>query len=163
MDPGTQLIESAAGGLMGRVLGPTADYVGVGLQLWTEKRVNNVKRIFQKAEKRLGPDIDRPGSVPPRVLKGILDDGSFIEDELGAEYLGGVLASSRSETDRDDRGTTLVALVGRLSTYQLRLHYIFYVLCQRGVAGKNDLNLGQQDIRKTQARCFLSFEDGHPR
>jgi hypothetical protein len=60
------------------------------------------------------------------VLKGVLEDGPFCDDELGAEYFGGVLASSRSEVGRDDRGAAFTALIGRLSTYQIRSHFFFY-------------------------------------
>lgn len=112
--------------LVEKVLGPTADYIGGGIKNWTEKRVNNVGRIFTKAARRLGPQLEENGAVPPKVLKGILDEGSFCDDELSAEYFGGVLASSRSGMPRDDRGATYIALLGRLSTYQIRSHYIFY-------------------------------------
>ena len=44
-------------------------------------------------------DID-PGSVPPRILKGMLDQGSFIDNELGAEYFAGVLASSGNKISK---------------------------------------------------------------
>lgn len=130
MDPGTGLtiLGSAIGGakLVEKVLGPTADYVGVGLKNWAEKRVRNVGRIFEKAAEKLGPKIDEAGSVSPRVLKEILDEGSYCDDELAGEYFGGVLASSRSGVTRDDRATTYLKLTSELSTYQIRFHYISY-------------------------------------
>jgi hypothetical protein len=46
----------------------------------------------------------RPAS--PKVIKAILDDGSFCDDELTASYFGGVLASSKTEVGCDDRGAT---------------------------------------------------------
>jgi hypothetical protein len=109
-----------------KILGPTADYIGGGLKNWTERRVHNVGRIFEKARNFLGDKINDEGSVPPKVLKGILDEGSFCEDELAAEYFGGVLASSRSEISRDDRGAAFVSLISRLTTYQIRAHCFFY-------------------------------------
>jgi hypothetical protein len=45
---------------------------------------------------------------------------------VSTEYFGGVLASSRTEVGRDDRGAAFVALIGRLSSYQIRSHYFFY-------------------------------------
>jgi hypothetical protein len=136
MDPGTALtiLGAAVGGaatgaeIVKKILGPTADYLGVGLKNWTEKRVNNVGRIVNKAQQKLGSRIDDPGSVPPKVLKAILDDGSFCEDTIGTEYFGGVLASSRTENSRDDRAVTYLSLIGRLSTYQIRTHYLLYQL-----------------------------------
>jgi hypothetical protein len=130
IDPGTGLtiLGGAIGGtkLIEKILGPTAEYIGGGLQNWTQKRVENVGRIFQKAHQKLGERIDQPGTVPPRVLKEILDDGSYCDDELVAEYYGGVLASSRTEDGRDDRGSTYLRLTTQLSTYQIRFHYICY-------------------------------------
>ena len=159
MDVGTGLALLGSAKLAEQVLGPTAEYVGTGIQQWSEHRVENVRRIFEHAANKLGPEgLERPGAVPPRVLKGILDEGSFIEDELGAEYLGGVLASSRSEVSRDDRGASLVALVGRLSTYQLRTHYICYSQCQRALAGMA-FPIGQQSHRRSQAKYFLALND----
>jgi hypothetical protein len=69
--------------------------------------------------------------VPPKVLKHILDDGSYCEDELSAEYFGGVLASSRSEKDIDDRGSSLIKLVAGMSSFQIRTHYIFYYMLRK--------------------------------
>lgn len=132
MEPATGLtILGAAVGsakVVEKILGPTAEYLGQGLKSWTEKAGANLGRIFQVASQRLGNQIDSPGSVPPRVLKGILDEGSFCEDEVGAEYFGGVLASARSGTSRDDRGAGFIALIGRLSTYQIRGHFLLYRL-----------------------------------
>jgi len=112
--------------LVVKMLGPTADYLGIGLKNWTEKRIQNVARIFLIARAKLGETIDNAGAVPPRVLKEILDEGSYCADELTAEYFGGVLASSRSPNGRDDRGATYLRLTSELSTYQIRFHYLCY-------------------------------------
>lgn len=53
-----------------------------------------MRRIFENADRQLS-DEPVDGRVSPRVLRKVLQEGSFIEDELAAEYLGGVLASSR--------------------------------------------------------------------
>jgi hypothetical protein len=110
--------------LMPRILGPTADYVGNGIRSYTEKGAANLLRIFKKTEEILGKNLDEPGQVSPKVLKNILDEGYFSEDELSAEYFGGVLASSRTNNSRDDRGAAFVKLISRLSAYQLRAHHI---------------------------------------
>lgn len=58
--------------LVEKILGPTADYVGGGIQNWTRKRVENVAKIFGHAERKLGTRLESEGAVPPRVLKEIL-------------------------------------------------------------------------------------------
>src|SRR5208283_3371005 len=60
------------------------------------------------------------------VLKEVLSEGYFCEDELQAMYLGGVLASSKSSVSRDDRAIAYCSLVSSLSSYQLRTHCILY-------------------------------------
>ena len=135
MDPGTGLtiLGSAIGGakLIEKLLGPTAAYLGDLGRDWTRHRIENVSRIFKNATNRLGDTIEQPGRVPPRLLKEILDEGSVCEDELTAEYYGGILASGRTELGRDDRAVTYVKLISHLSTYQIRFHYVFYVLLRR--------------------------------
>lgn len=133
MDPGTGLAiigTAALGGkdIIVKLLGPTADYLGEGLKNCTEKGVKNVENIFIIAQRKLGNKIENEGAVPPKVLKGILEEGYFCDDFIAAEYLGGVLASSRSGISRDDRGAVLIALLSRLSTYQIRTHYVLYHL-----------------------------------
>jgi len=125
---GIAILGSALGSakLVEKLLGPTAEYIGAGIQSWTEQRVNNVSKIFECAQEKLGDKIDEPGAIPPRVLKEVLDEGSFCNDPLTAEYFGGVLASSRSQISRDDRGASWSSLVARLSNYQVRSHYVFY-------------------------------------
>jgi hypothetical protein len=125
-----------------KILGPTADYIGSGIKNFTEKRVDNIKNIFISAEKKLGNKINTPGVVSPRVLRGILNEGSFCNDFLYTEYFGGVLASSRSDISRDDRGASIIALISRLSTYQIRSHYIFYSTIK---SIYNDTNLSVTD------------------
>ncbi len=142
--------------LIKRVLGPTADYLGSELQTLVEKKLNNLSRIFSSAERKLGDKIETEGAVPPRVLKGILDEGSFCDDALMAEYFGGVLASSRSGTSRDDRGASFIALISRLSTYQIRTHYIFYHMVKDLFNGTS-LNSGISDNRR-KMETYLPFE-----
>jgi hypothetical protein len=164
VDPGTGLAVLGSAPIVVKILGPTADYVGSGLQHWTEQQVENVQRVFRKAEGKLGPEgLDRPGAVPPRVLKEILGEGAFCDDELGAEYLGGVLAASKSEVPRDDRGAALASLVGRLSTYQLRTHYVMYAVARswfvKGTPSMDVFNLGIPKDQKQYGRFFVPQSD----
>ena len=114
--------------LIPKLLGPTADYLGVEMQALTEKRVNNIKGIFLNARDKLSDrKLNGPGAVSPKVLKIIINDGSYSDDALSVEYFGGVLASSKAEVSRDDRGSRLARAIDVLSTYQLALS----ALCRR--------------------------------
>jgi len=140
MDPGTGL--SILGGAIGgakvaeKILGPTAEYIGEQIKEWTEKRINNTARIFQNANSKLGDKINQEGNVSPKVLKGILEDGAWCEEDLQIEYFGGVLASSRGEVSRDDRGAYYTNLISKLTTYQIRTHYLFYHLIKKIFDGR---------------------------
>ena len=83
MDPGTGItLAVPAAWLADKILGPTAGYLGEGLKLWTQRRLENVGRIFSHAQIKLGDLVNTEGSVPPRVLRGILTEGSFCDNEL---------------------------------------------------------------------------------
>ncbi len=135
MEPGTGLtiLGTAIGSakLLEKLLGPTAEYIGGEIKNYAEKGVENLRRIFTNAAQKLGNRLEEPGQVPPKVLKGILEEGYFCEDELTGQYFGGVLASSRSGVSRDDRGATHIKLLSSLSTYQIRTHYILYTLLRK--------------------------------
>lgn len=121
-----------------KLLGPTADYLGGELQEFTKKRIENVGKIFSKAEQKLGENINSPGQVPPKVLKTILNEGSYCEDSVAVDYFGGILASSRTELGRDDRGARIAKILDGMSTYQIRSHYIIYSLIKKKFAGSGN-------------------------
>jgi len=127
--------------LLIKILGPSADYLGGEIKGFVEKCNVNLERIFSNAVKKLHTRINQEGSVSPRVLKHVVDEGRFCEDNLTAEYYGGILASSKSRIGRDDRGVTLLAQIKELSVYQLRFHYMAYMLIHRLFQGAS-YNLG---------------------
>lgn len=140
MDPittvGAGLAVIGSKDILVKILGPTADYVGGEIKNLVQKCNVNLDNIFIKAQKKLGARIDEPGTVSPRVLKHVIDEGRFCEDSIVADYYGGVLASSKSEVDRDDRGVAILATIKSLSIYQLRLHYLFYSIVYSIYNGK---------------------------
>lgn len=149
---GLTILGTALGGkdIIVKILGPTADYLGGELSSFTEKRIENIKAIFEKSEKKLGKSLEKEGFVPPKILRTILNEGSYCDDNLGQEYFAGVLANSRTSNKRDDRGITWAMLLSRLSSYQIRMHYIFYVLVYRLLKG-SDINIGlSYSIHKTR-------------
>jgi hypothetical protein len=151
-----------------RILAPSADYIGAGVLQGTKATVN-VVRVLAAAARRLGSRLNQPGSVPPRVLKNVLDDAPWIEDELMAEYQGGILASSFGENSRDDRAVALQATLRRLSTYALRTHYVCYVgyyLTFRDIArwepvceGLSNLHLANDDRMYAPHHAYVDAMD----
>jgi hypothetical protein len=155
MDIGTGLALFGSKDLIIKLLGPTVEYLGESGAAFTKKRIENIKRIFSKAERKLGNKLNEPGGVPPKILKGILDDGGFCEDEISAEYYGGVLASSRSGVSRDDRAVVFLTLLSRMSSYQIRTHYILYSSFWKVHKGRK-INIGI-DIERDQLGTSIPF------
>ena len=112
--------------LLQKILGPSADYIGGEIKSLVEKCNKNLNNIFSNAHRKIGNRINDNGQVSPRVLKHIIDDGKFCENEILTEYYGGILASARTSIDRDDRAIPMLDLIKSMSVYQLRLHYLFY-------------------------------------
>ena len=139
-----------------KILGPTADYLGEELKAFTQRRINNVGKIFSNAEKKLGPRLDSPGQVPPKVLKSVINEGSYSEDPVTLEYFGGVLASSKTEIGRDDRGARLIKILDNLSTYQIRTHYLIYSTIAH-LFSNSEKQFGLSENR-AKMEVFLPFE-----
>lgn len=96
-DPVTTIGIGAVAAYLGKdglqkLLGPTADYLGAGLKDFTQKRVEAIGRIFASAQSKLGDKAEKPGEVPPKVLKSVINEGSYASDPLAVEYFGGILA-----------------------------------------------------------------------
>jgi hypothetical protein len=106
-----------------KMLAPTADYIGAGLLTSTKASVN-LARVLVRAAKMIGRRSD--GRIPPRVMKAVLEEAPFVEDEVAAAYMGGILASAYSDRPRDDRAVAHLATIGRLSVYSINLHYVVY-------------------------------------
>lgn len=63
------------------------------------------------------------------------------------DYLGGVLAASRTPDGRDDRAVAWSNLVTSLSSLQVRAHYLLYREWAEGLHNLDDLNLGLDTSR----------------
>ena len=86
-----------------KILEPSTEAIGKKLKESLEKIASKAKTRFNG--KQLSDNI-QPNY---RVLKAISSEGAFCDDELMAEYFGGVLASSLSEVSRDDRGASFAS------------------------------------------------------
>lgn len=145
--------EIMGGGLAGkgglkRLVGPSVDEIATAMARWTSFRVGNVERIGEAASKKVG---DREGQVHPRVVHRLLGEGSFCDDEIMVDYLGGLLAASRTPGGRDDRAVAWSDLVTGLSSLQIRAHYLIYREMALLLRGRKDLELGRSSVRRSAA------------
>jgi len=133
--------------VLNKLLGPTADYIGQEAKSLVSKCNINLENVFLRAKEKLNETIEKPGAVNPRVLKPIIDEARFCEDKITTEYFAGILASSRTENIENDAGVQYVAVVRDLSSWQLKIHYIFYQALKRENNFKN-LSLNMLDVRR---------------
>jgi hypothetical protein len=138
----TEGLTKAAGELLVRMFGPAADQIGAYLEQKAYYRFNNAQRIAEKAQRKATELGKEDGNISQRLSYVMLEDGTYSDDELMAEYLGGVLAAGRSPSGKDDRGVTWTKLVTSMSSLQLRAHFVLYREWAYALHGKSDINLG---------------------
>lgn len=108
------------------VFGDSAKVIGKRLGTYSELGVDNLERVLKRAYHRLQYRRKNDGAVPVRVIQHVISEAYFCTDEVQAEYLGGILASSKGPIARDDRAVSHLTLLSTLSTYQIRTHYLLY-------------------------------------
>ncbi|MEV8214998.1 hypothetical protein [Leifsonia sp. NPDC077715] len=147
-----------------RVLGPSADVLGQALGAYTQRRVDNLATVVKKANTK---SRGREGSVHPRVAHRLIEEGSYADDEMMAEYLSGVLASARTPDEADDRGVSLAALVTSMSSIQVRLHFLLHRTWVDRIAGIDEdlVSMGDQRGKLTLRGDVIELADalGIPR
>lgn len=118
---------------------------------WKERVKQRLDRTLATAKAKAGG-----GDITPsdRVAFKVFTEAAFTDDEITADYLGGVLAAS---TPGEDAGAPIVAQIGRLSATQLRLHYVVYRELRR-LWPDPALNL-YQETEATGAGVRIPIED----
>lgn len=152
----TGLAAYASKDLIKKVLGPSADYVGGEVKNLVAKANVNLSAVLANAAKKLGNRLNSSGSVNPRVVRQVWEEGQLCEDEIAVEYFGGLLASARSPDGKDDRAVNLLATVRALSVFDLRFHYLTYSLVRHFFTGRS-FRVSIQEDRATMA-VFMPFE-----
>lgn len=139
-----------------RVFGSSLDAVNDALGRWTEHALRNVGRVVENAESKI-PDERRDDGMPLRFAMRVMNESAYAESDLEVEYLGGVLASGRTPSGRDDRGVVFSGIVSRMSSYQLRLHYVIYTTMRRLYAGEQ-INFGYVEAVEPYEIFIPSYE-----
>lgn len=137
------------------LLGPVLTELGEDLRkLYAVGRDKIITAGYQK--------LDDPGDGKKanlRVARDVFWSGAFTDEEICAEYFGGILATSRSSDGKDDSSIQFVTMIKSLSSSQLRLHYFIYtrlnqLLCR---AGKR-INVGDGKEIESQ-EIYFSLND----
>lgn len=138
-----------------KLLGKTIEVIGNDLSKLYEIGKN---KIVEKALKKT-KDIDKEGLTNLRVTRDIFWSGAFSDEEICAEYFGGVLASSRTEDGKDDSGVFFLDIIKSLSAEQLKMHYMIYrTLNKMWVADEQKKNLNP-GAEKDFGELFFCLHD----
>jgi hypothetical protein len=110
-----------SGRLLERLVGPLFDEMGSDLVERYKSR--NAQRLIERTAAKAA---NKDGYLNLRSAARGFEATQYSDDALIVEYVSAVLASSKSFDGRDDRATPWIALIDRLSSLQLRLHYVLY-------------------------------------
>lgn len=117
LDPITQAVVNAVAGAAGRMVAAPLSAAATEL----EQRIRGrLQRVREKAAEKAGGEVHQ---VHDRIAYNALREAALTDDEIASDYLGGVLAASGPN---DDSGAAIVALIGRLSSHDLLMHYVIY-------------------------------------
>jgi hypothetical protein len=118
----------------------------------------NRDKLLAKAAKKVSDPND--GAKPNlRVARDVIWNGAVTDDEVCAEYFGGLLAASRSDDGKDDSALIYVDCIKALSSKQLHLHFVIYnSLHKLLVADGTAINPGMQDELSQKQVWFAANE-----
>lgn len=146
----------AVGGYVGaKLFGGALATMGDDInKLYVKGRDKIVEIATKKVE---NPDDGKQVNI--RAARDVLWSGTVTEDEVCAEYFGGMLAAARSEGGKDDGVVHYVDTVKAMSARQLELHYIIYkswhsLLIQSG----KSLNVAESSDIRSQHVCMAALD-----
>lgn len=131
-------------------LGPSIKAVGNAFGTWTEYRMNNLLRIGEKVAGRaeqFDGGIRSERRIHPRLAADLIENASWIDDDLHQEYFAGLIAG---ETSESDDGLFYSRIVAGLTAKQVRLHFIIYRSYEGSFAAVETprFNGGEQQLRQ---------------
>lgn len=155
-DEGKKVVIAAPGEwVLQKAFGPVLGEMGEDLKrLYAAGR----DRILSAAVKKID-DIEDGKRPNLRVTRDALWNGSFADNEICAEYFGGIMASSRSEDGKDDSAIQFIDVTKGLSSKQLWLHYVIYNrLNKLLVSSDTRVNVGMSSELRSKQVYFATLE-----
>lgn len=140
-------------------LGPSIKAVGNAFGQWTEYRMNNLLRIGEKVSARRDSQSDlddgSPRAVHPRLAVDLIENASWVDDDLHQEYFAGLIAGELSDSDE---GLFYSRVVSGLTASQVRLHFLIYRAYEGSFAAIQTprFNDGDAGLRQLTVRASKS-------
>jgi hypothetical protein len=148
----------AVGGYIGtKLFGSALATMGDDInRLYVRGRDKIVEVASRKVE-----DHNDGKQVNIRAARDVLWNGAITEDDVCAEYFGGMLAAARSADGKDDSVVHYVDTVKAMSARQLELHYLIYKAWQSILVDKcQEMNVAQSSDVQTANLFFAGLELG---
>lgn len=114
------VVAAVTGALTGGLVKPFLAPVEALSDHWRDRIRGRLETVADSARRKRGTTAL---SVNERVGYRVLSEAAFTDDAIVLEYLAGVVAGSSLD---DDDGAPVLAQISRLSSFQLRLHYVIY-------------------------------------
>lgn len=127
-----------AGKLVYDVVGPTAKNLGDILRDHQDYRLRNWMKIGAAAH-HIRPDVPADFSVHPRVAQRVIDDSTWLDDDVMQAYAGGILAASRTADGKNDSGAFYVDMLNSMTAVQVSLHHVLYWRVRELLQGGADI------------------------
>ncbi len=124
---GDVIMPGGATAALAVIVGPSVVEIGQVLKEFTGYRLRNLLGIGEKSAARLS-DEDRAQErkIHPRVAKELIEEGSWIEDDVSQEYIAGLLVDAHRSDAANNDTVYLANLTARLGPSHLRLHHLIY-------------------------------------
>ncbi|WP_081210947.1 Abi-alpha family protein [Salegentibacter sediminis] len=153
----------AAQSVLSRICLPAAEELGLMFQdkvrYW---RLNNIIKIIQKSEGKMDFESERLTlSAHPRVVKEIMENGSWCDDETLQEMWAGLIASSCDKNDGDDINLLFVNTLKNLTSNQAKILNYICENCQMEVDKNGFIFAEHIDLELDQIHRIIGDEDLH--
>ena len=153
----------AAQAVLGRICLPAAEELGLMFQdkvrYW---RLNNIIKIIQKSEGKMDFEGEKLTlSAHPRVVKEIMDNGSWCDDETLQEMWAGLIASSCEKNEGDDINLLFVNTLKNLTSNQAKLLNFICENCQMKIDKNGFISSEHIDLELEKIYEIIGVQDLH--
>jgi hypothetical protein len=116
------------GAFLGKICLPAAEEFGLLLRdKVSYYRISNLAKVIDKTKKKidlLGEDVS--GEVNPKLLKEIVEESSWVQDDTLQEMWAGLLAGAATNPQQADDALIYTNTLKRLSAFQASLINLIY-------------------------------------
>jgi hypothetical protein len=114
------IVAAMTGAFAGGTIRPVLAPFDALSEVWTNRIIDRINRTAERVQRKKS---ESGTGVSERVAIMALTEASLTDDFVTQEYLAGIIASAT----KDDDNAHFLALIRRMTPFQLRLHYLLYL------------------------------------